>query len=44
MTGHQLMDLGALLCGLLTATGIGGIAIIFGLYAIEERLRQDDDE
>ena len=44
MTGHELMDLGALLCGLLTATGIAGISILFGLHRLEDRLRQDDDD
>jgi hypothetical protein len=43
MTGHELMDFGALLCGILTATGALGISLIFGLYQLEDRLRKDDD-
>ena len=44
MTGRELMDFGALLCGLLTATGLAGIALIFGLYQLEEWLRKEDDQ
>jgi len=44
MSGRELMDFGALPCGLLTATGLAGIAAIFGLYRLEEWLRKDDDQ
>jgi hypothetical protein len=43
VTGHELMDFGALLCGLLTGTGVLGISLIFRLYQLEDRLRKDDD-
>lgn len=43
VTPHELADFAALLCGILTATGVLGICAIFGLYALEDRLRRDDD-
>jgi hypothetical protein len=44
MTTHELADFGALLCGILTATGVLGISLIFGLYQLEDWLRKDDDQ
>lgn len=43
MNGHQLMDFAAALCGILTATGLLGIAAIFGLYRLEEWLNAKDE-
>ena len=43
MTPHELADFAAILCGILTATGVLGCCAIFGLYALEDRLRRDDD-
>lgn len=44
MDGHELMDFGALLCGILTATGLLGIALIFGLYRLEEWLTAKEED
>ena len=43
MTGHELMDFTALLCGILTATGLAGIAAILGLYQLEEWLTAKEE-
>lgn len=44
MSAHELADYGAIICGLLTGTGVLGISLIFGLYHLEDRLRKDDDQ
>jgi hypothetical protein len=44
MTGHELMDFGALLCGIATITGSLVICAIFGLYQLDDSLRRDDDQ
>lgn len=41
---HDPYEFGALLCGLLTGTGVLGICLIFGLYQLEDWLRKDDDQ